>query len=188
MLRLILLWLISLSFTSSVSVSAATATIVIQDFVFNPNTITLNVGDSVTWINQDGATLHSTTQDTNLWSSDLGQGGSFSFTFNNPGTYTYFCRFHQFMRGKIDVSSQGNTNQILCFFNWVEVNYFQFFSPSGNISLLTFPPYTYRYYSQTNSYLAVSSVDNHVYYMSGSDGVIHDIGEFSAWLSTSGCQ
>ena len=187
MLRLTLLWLISLFFASSAIATAATVTVGIQNYTFNPNTITLNVGDSVNWVNQDGIT-HSTTQDANLWSSDLSPGGSFSFMFNNPGTYTYFCRFHPFMRGTINVSSQGTTDPILCFFSWVESNYPQFFAPAGNVSLLTFPPYTYRYYSQTDSYLAVSSADNHVYYMFGADGIIHDAGAFSDWLSTSGCQ
>lgn len=188
MLRLTILWLINFSLTSFVSANAATVTVTSQDFAFNPNIITVNIGDSVTWINQDGVTLHSTTQDTNLWSSDLGQGGSFSYVFSNPGTYTYFCRFHPFMKGTINVLNQGAINQILCFFNWVEVNYFQFFAPMGNLNLLNFPPYTYRYYSQTDSYLAVSSVDNHIFYMFGSDGIIHDVGEFSNWLNTSGCQ
>lgn len=187
MLRLILLWLISLFFASSVTATAATVTVDIQNFVFNPNTITLNVGDSVNWINRDGA-VHSATQDANLWSSDLNTGESFNFMFNNPGTYTYFCRFHPFMRGTINVSSQGTIDPILCFFSWVESNYSQFFAPAGNVSLLTFPPYTYRYYPVTDSYLAVSSTDNHVYYMFGNDGIIHDAGAFSDWLGTASCQ
>jgi len=188
MSRLILLWLFSFSFVSSATAAtAATVDVSIQNFAFNPNPITLNVGDSVNWVNQDGV-IHSTTQDANLWSSDLASGESFSFMFNNPGTYTYFCRFHPFMRGTIDVSSQGTIDPILCLSSWVESNYSQFFAPAGNVSLLTFPPYTYRYYSATNSYLAVSSVDNHVYYMFGSDGIIHDAGPLSDWLNTSGCR
>ncbi|WP_172592488.1 plastocyanin/azurin family copper-binding protein [Nitrosomonas supralitoralis] len=185
MSRLILLWLISISFVSSAT--AAAVGVNIQNFTFIPNTITLNVGDSVNWINQDGV-IHSTTQDANLWSSDLNSGESFNFTFNNPGTYTYFCRFHPIMRGTINVSSQGTIEPILCLFNWVESNYSQFFAPAGNVSLLPFPPYTYRYYSTTDSYLAVSSADNHVYYMFGSDGIIRDAGPLSDWLITSGCR
>ena len=186
MLRLSLLWLISLFFASSVTATAGTVTVGIQNLIFSPNTITLNVGDSVNWVNQDGV-LHSTTQDANLWSSNLIPGGSFTFMFNNPGTYTYHCRFHPYMIGTINVSNQGTTDPISCLFSWAEANYSTFFAPAGNVSLLIFPPYTYRYYPITDTYLAVSSLDNHVYYMFGADGIIRDAGAFSDWVATSGC-
>jgi len=48
-------------------------------------------------------------------------------------------------------------------------------------------PYTYRYYKNTNSYVGVSSVDNHVYYL-GPNGVLQDVGQLSQWLSTAGCK
>jgi plastocyanin len=185
MLRLSYLWLMSLLFASSIA-NAEIVTVGAEDNSFSPKSITINVGDSVNWINSDGA-RHTTTQDANLWNSDLISGGSFTFMFNNPGTYPYHCQFHPGMTGSVRVSNQGTIDPIACLFNWVESNYPQFFAPAGNVSLLTFPPYTYRYYSVTNTYLAVSSVDNHVYYMSGTDGIIRDAGAFSDWLVTSGC-
>ncbi|MDO8894482.1 MAG: cupredoxin domain-containing protein [Nitrosomonas sp.] len=186
MFRLTLLGLISLFIAYPLTAIAETVTVNIQGFAFNPKTISLNEGDSVTWNNQDGA-AHSTTQDANLWSSDLNPGGSFSFMFNKAGTYTYHCRFHPSMKATISVSNSGETDPTSCLFKWVESNYAAFFAPAGNLSLLTFPPYTYRYYSETDSYLAVSSVDNHVYYMFGADGIIHDAGPLSDWLGIAGC-
>ncbi len=186
MFRLTLLGLISLFFGYPLTAIAATVTVNIQGFVFNPQTISLNEGDSVTWSNQDGV-AHSTTQDALLWSSDLNPGGSFSFLFNTAGIYTYQCRFHPSMKATINVSSSGATDPTSCLFKWVESNYATFFAPAGNVSLLTFPPYIYRYYAETDSYLAVSSADNHVYYMFGADGIIHDVGLLSDWLGIAGC-
>jgi len=171
----------------SSAVIAEKVTVNIQGFKFVPETISINKGDSVTWINQDGA-VHSTTQDATLWSSDLSLGTSFNFVFKDAGTYTYSCRFHPTMRGTVTVADTGTANPTACFFKWVETDYALFFAPAGNDSFLSFPPYTYRYYSATNSYLAISSTDNRVYYMFGSEGVIRDAGLFTDWLALSSCQ
>jgi len=185
MRRFIILSVIFLTTTSLAM--AEKLTVNIRDFQFIPDTISINKGDSITWINHDSV-LHSTTHDSGLWSSNLGQGQSFNFVFNQAGTYTYYCIPHSSMRGTITVSDTGTTDPKPCFFKWAESNYAQFFAPTGNDSLLSFPPYTYRYYSATDTYLAVSSADNHVYYMFGSDGVIRHAGPLSDWLVTSGCQ
>ncbi len=85
---------------TSFSVTAATVTI--QNFAFTPAVITINLGDSVKWINQD-ADLHNTTQNDNLWNHDLSTGQSFSQEFTTPGTFNYHCHFHPFMTGIIKV-------------------------------------------------------------------------------------
>ncbi len=84
------------------SFSVAAATVTIQNFTFTPAVITINLGDSVEWINQDAAP-HSTTQDTNLWTHDLTNGQSFNQEFTKPGTFNYHCRFHPTMTGAIKV-------------------------------------------------------------------------------------
>lgn len=73
-----------------------------------------------------------------------------------------------------------------CLFNWAETAYANLFAPAtGYAQVLA--PYTYRYYAKTNSYLGVSSADNHVYYL-GPEGVLQDVGELSKWLATAKCQ
>ena len=75
-----------------------------------------------------------------------------------------------------------------CFFNWVEINYPGFFAPAGTISI-TLTPFYYRFYSQTNAYLATSSPDNHLYYLGPlSSYAVVDLGAMSLWLSLAGCQ
>lgn len=78
------------------------------------------------------------------------------------------------------------TTQTECLFNWAEKNYSSLFAPSGS-STAVWSTYSYRYYSASNAYLGVSSVDNHVYYQ-GTDGALQDEGSLSDWLPKAGCQ
>ncbi len=84
------------------SFSATATTVTIQNFTFTPGVVTINLGDSVEWVNQD-ATAHSTTQDANLWTRDLTAGQSFTQEFTKSGTFNYHCRFHPSMTGVIKV-------------------------------------------------------------------------------------
>lgn len=72
-----------------------------------------------------------------------------------------------------------------CLFNWAETNYPSYFSPSGAVTQ-RYAPYIYRYYSNTNAYLGVSSIDNDVYYLTPYDELI-DVGESSYWLALANC-
>ena len=86
-------------------------TVMMQDNYFSPADITVPAGTTVTWV-QSGNNPHTTTSYDGLWDSGILQGGSgqsFSFTFNEPGTYTYFCRPHeaQGMVGSVTVTAGG---------------------------------------------------------------------------------
>ncbi len=88
-------------------------TVMIEDNYFSPANITVPVGTTVTWV-QSGNNPHTTTSYDGLWDSGIlpgGSGQSFSFTFNQPGTYTYFCRPHeaQGMVGSVTVTAGGGT-------------------------------------------------------------------------------
>ncbi len=79
------------------------------------------------------------------------------------------------------------TSQEQCLLNWAESTpkYAGLFLPVGAATQIS-PPFTYRYYSQTNTYVGVSSDNNHVYYK-GPNGVLEDIGDLSTWLATAEC-
>jgi len=80
----------------------------ISNFQFLPPTINIQQGDTVTWMNDDRQ-AHTVTSDTGLFDSGpLQSGQSFSFTFNNPGTFSYHCGLHPNMRGTVIVGS-GST-------------------------------------------------------------------------------
>jgi amicyanin len=76
---------------------------------FTPNTVTVGVGGTVTWTNSDTA-AHTVTSGTatngpdgTFDSSIIMAGKTFSFTFDNAGTYDYFCVVHPWMTGKVIV-------------------------------------------------------------------------------------
>jgi plastocyanin len=73
--------------------------VVVRNFEFSPKFVTVTVGTKVTWLVEQGP--HTATSDDfrskgpNSWhSGDLQTGQRFSFVFDNPGTFRYFCGFH----------------------------------------------------------------------------------------------
>ncbi|HEX9318206.1 MAG TPA: cupredoxin family copper-binding protein [Nitrososphaeraceae archaeon] len=81
-----------------------------KDKSFDPNPIEINAGDSVTWTNDDNEvhTVTSGSQDASnigqeFDSGTLASGQSFTHKFDKPGTYEYFCSFHESMTGKVIV-------------------------------------------------------------------------------------
>ena len=79
----------------------------IQNFAFSPSTVTVCQGATVRWTNLDSFS-HTSTSDGGLWDSGaLAQNGSFSFTFNTPGSYDYHCAIHTSMLGRVNVVAAG---------------------------------------------------------------------------------
>ena len=65
-----------------------------DNFVFSPGVITVQKGSTVVWINKETA-KHTVTADDGLFNSEtMSVGASFSFTFNETGTFAYYCKFH----------------------------------------------------------------------------------------------
>lgn len=89
-------------------VHAQAAAITIQNFSFQPGTVTIPVGTTVTWTNMDTPS-HTTTSDPGQavsWDSGvLATNQSFSFTFTQAGTFTYHCSIHPNMHGTIVVQA-----------------------------------------------------------------------------------
>ncbi len=76
----------------------------IQNFSFNPNSASVKTGDKVTWTNNDGVS-HTVTSDTanQFNSGTIAPGKSFSFTFQNAGSFSYHCSIHPSMHGQVVV-------------------------------------------------------------------------------------
>lgn len=78
---------------------AATVDVSMVNITFQPQTVTINAGDTVRWTNIDSFD-HTTTSGTGcapngMWDSGtVGPGQSFEVTFNTPGTFPYYCTFH----------------------------------------------------------------------------------------------
>ena len=76
----------------------------IKDFAFVPDPVEIPVGATVTWTNSDTVPHTATAQDREaLQSGTLNQGDTFSQTFDEAGSFDYFCEFHANMKGTIVV-------------------------------------------------------------------------------------
>jgi plastocyanin len=95
--------------TSSASPAPAASPIVvtIRDFAFKPSSLTVPIGTTVLWKNEDSA-AHTATSLTGLWDSgNLDQGQSYTFKFTKAGSYDYVCNYHPNMRATITVKDSG---------------------------------------------------------------------------------
>jgi plastocyanin len=99
--------LLAMLWMASISAPAADAPdanrIVVKDFMFNPNSLTIKAGSSVTWANKDDEP-HSVVSDAGLFRSGaMDTNESFTFKFDKPGTYHFTCSIHPRMVGTIVV-------------------------------------------------------------------------------------
>ena len=77
-------------------------TVVIRDLAFDPETLTVGAGDTVTWRWDDGAIDHDVVGDG--FRSDVMSEGTFRHQFEEPGTFEYECSLHPNMTGTIEVT------------------------------------------------------------------------------------
>jgi plastocyanin/sugar lactone lactonase YvrE len=82
---------------------ASAATIKIYDFGFDQPQITIQTGQSVTFINTGRIGHTATASEGSFDTGLLQQGQSATVTFNNPGKFAYYCQPHPFMKGVIQV-------------------------------------------------------------------------------------
>jgi plastocyanin len=80
---------------------AGTATVRMVDNSFEARSITVDVGEKVTWTNA-GAAPHTATS-TEFDSGTVDPGETFTWTAEEPGTVNYVCTFHPGMEGTITV-------------------------------------------------------------------------------------
>jgi plastocyanin len=77
--------------------------IIMSNLSYQPQQLTVKVGDTVTWVNQDGPQHDVVANGGEFKSALLDNGGTFSFTFAKAGTYKYYCSIHPNMVGTVVV-------------------------------------------------------------------------------------
>jgi len=85
--------------------SAEEAAVTIGDEGFDPETLEITVGTTVTWTNATSAPRTVTSHDGVFTSPGLVTDETFSYTFDTPGTYTYFDNYHPELEGTIIVTA-----------------------------------------------------------------------------------
>jgi plastocyanin len=88
------------------TVASTPAVVPIFKNTYTPNAVTVPVGTTVTWLNQDDAphTVTTTKAPIAFDSGPFDKGKSFSYTFTKPGTYEYYCAAHPDMRASVVVT------------------------------------------------------------------------------------
>jgi plastocyanin len=89
--------------TAGGTAEAGAAAVTIKGFAFDPASIEVAAGSTVTWTNQDSTAHTVTADDGSFESGNIANGASFSQTFNTPGTYAYHCSIHPNMKATVVV-------------------------------------------------------------------------------------
>ena len=94
------------------AIVAPDTTVAIRTFQFRPGALVVPVGTRVVWANADDIehtiTAGSPDSASGLFSGTLRSSGAhFARTFTQPGTYSYYCDRHHFMRGEVRVTPTG---------------------------------------------------------------------------------
>ena len=71
---------------------------------YEPSSLSISAGTTVTWVNNGSTSITVTSPDGLFDSESVSAGGSFSYTFDTPGTFRYFCVPYPHMKGVITVS------------------------------------------------------------------------------------
>jgi plastocyanin len=74
-------------------------------FVPDAVTLVMGVNNTVTWTNNDSVDHTVTALDGSFNSHNMQPGAAYTFTFPHPGTYSYGCEYHPWMKGTIIVKA-----------------------------------------------------------------------------------
>jgi plastocyanin len=91
--------------------------VVIRDSGFDPTTLTVHVGDSVTWTNDSSEAVEVITDDASLSGGQVAPGATFAHAFDAPGTVTYYVGGNPRLRATIEVedpaAASGGTGPLV---------------------------------------------------------------------------
>jgi plastocyanin len=89
--------------TSAPPAASQPNTVTMSNVAFGPASITVSVGTTITWQNNDGIN-HTSTSDTGVWDTGtIPPGGNKTTIFNTAGTFPYHCTVHPMMTGTVIV-------------------------------------------------------------------------------------
>lgn len=95
------------------SAEAASSTVTIKSFAYGPSLLTVAVGDTVVFQNDESSVPHTVTSDTGVVpafdTGNIPAGTSKSITFSAAGTFAYHCTIHPSMHGTLVVLQAGVT-------------------------------------------------------------------------------
>jgi plastocyanin len=90
--------------SSATAANSADAKVLIDSYKFGPDKLTVPVGTTVTWTNNDTDEHTVVAKDDSFRSGSLAKGQSFRYTFTKAGSYDYLCSIHPFMVATVVVT------------------------------------------------------------------------------------
>jgi plastocyanin len=90
-----------------------THTVKIDGMIFTPASLTIDAGDTVTWVNNDIVAHTATAADGSFDSRMIAAGKSWKQTFTSKGDFAYVCKYHPTMKGtlKVRAASPGGRSR-----------------------------------------------------------------------------
>jgi plastocyanin len=90
--------------TGSAAPSSGAQAVTIADYTYDPTKIVVPAGTTITFNNEDSTPHTATSKQSGAFETDsIDTGKSAEVVLDQPGTYAYFCAFHPFMKGTIEV-------------------------------------------------------------------------------------
>lgn len=86
---------------NATAAASTPGTVVVRNLRYNPSTIAVDAGDTVTWVFDDGSIPHDVKGDG--FESPAKSDGEWSRRFRTPGRYDYVCSLHPYMKGTVEV-------------------------------------------------------------------------------------
>jgi plastocyanin len=93
---------LALAFAAGALAAPAKHTVTIEGVKYDPPTVTVKRGDSVTWINKDPYP-HTVTATGAFDSKEIGADRKWTYVARKPGRYDYICTLHPNMKGTLVV-------------------------------------------------------------------------------------
>ena len=92
---------------SSSALMAADHIVEIKSFKFEPNTLIVQPGDTITWINRDIAPHTATANDKSWDTGRLKKGQQYKLVVTAEMSKDYFCRYHPHMKSRLEIRSDN---------------------------------------------------------------------------------
>ena len=89
--------------TGATTGNGAAVQVIMKNGAYDPATVTIKVGDTVTWTNQDTHQHNVVADSGEFFSQPLSEGGTYGFKFTKAGTYPYSCSIHPGETGTVIV-------------------------------------------------------------------------------------
>jgi plastocyanin len=70
---------------------------------YMPDSVTVSVGTTVKWTNNDNVAHNVTSQNNLFFSPTMDPGATYTYTFQSAGSFPYYCTIHPLMTGTITV-------------------------------------------------------------------------------------